>query len=363
MKRRISGCRRKKKAITPAIATMLLLVMIITITMIVMLWGLPKIQNMQSDASYKIAKSYFEALDDSVYTLCKGNVGDSVSSPLKFSDGTYSISNNAEFWIITYQLSRYFTIMFLDLEDGDNKVDIYSPDDSIKVADMPGVRVNVSWPLLGADEEAQDQPIYPKSGGKFYFTTKHSVDSATKFTVNYKGNDITECWVIALDLISVEMDTFSGGFEIHEVNNALVSNYPHGMHVETGPDFYLNHETRTFVANFAKYDINGISTANRGSYNINLNLKSIGIGLNSNAMNLRMEFTGDYKDAWYLFFIKQYSGYVIEENTMRFIRDSGLTDFTGLLLETPSADDPFSTNLISFKIRVNLIEVQTEAMA
>jgi hypothetical protein len=358
MNRRLSGRRRRKQAITPAIATMLLLVMIISVTMLVMIWGLPKIQNLQSDASYKMAKSYFEALDDSVYTLCKGNVGDSISSPIKFPDGTYSISNNVDFWIITYQLSREYTVIFQDLGDGDNKVDLFEAEGK----NIDGARVNVSWPLLDKEETASNQPIYPK-GTKYYFTARYRIDSATRFTLNYKGKDISECWVISLDQISIEMDTFGGGFEIHETNNALLSNYPHKEHVETGPDFHLNHKSRTFVANFAKFDINGVSTADQGSYHVNLNLKTIGIGVNDQAMNLRMEFTGDYKDAWYSFFIKQYSGYVIEENTMKFIYDSGVTDFNGLILETPSMDDPLSMNLVSFKIRVNLIQVQTEAMA
>jgi len=355
------GKKRRRSAVTPAIATMLLLVMIITVTMVVLVWGLPKIQSLQSEATFKVARSYFESLDENVYSLSKGNVGDSVSSNIKFSEGSYSIRNNVDFWVIMYQLSSEYIIIFEDLEDGDDKVIIYEANGK----DITEAKVNVSWPLRDAVDLAKDQIIVKKPAtSRYYFTTEFAVDSATKFTVNYKGINIAEAWVIALDEISIKMETAHGGFEINEINNALTSDYPSNNHVESGPDFYLSHDSRTFVANFAKFDINGVSVASKGSYSINLNLKDIGIGTNPRAMNLRMDFTGEYRDAWLYYFRETFSPDKSKrDECLRFIQEGSIKDFDGLLLDAPDLDDPFATNMVNFKIRINLIDVQTEAIA
>ena len=184
---------------------------------------------------------------------------------------------------------------------------------------------------------------------------------AGKFTMSYKGTDVAECWVVALDEIAVNIKTVKGGYYLREINNALTSDYPSKRHVEVGPEFLLNQDTNTFIANFVKFKPNGITSASEGSFSINLRLKAIGVGA-SQARDLRMEVTGDYTEVWYTYFENQFANFFSGSEKLTFIRESEVSAFYGLKLTYLSTGAALSENLYEFKIRINVCEVQTEAV-
>ena len=357
-------CKERRQAVTPAIATMLLLVLVLTITIIMIIWSLPRIQDMQSDASYSQALSYFEAFNSNVNSVSKGNVGDTSTSQLQLTNGDYSIKEGVEYWVMEYQFSKQYTVLFKDLDDGDNKVVVFSPDDTISGVEMLNCRVNVSWPIQSDYAEATQQLIFKSGGGAstvYYFTTEFEINQAAQFTISYKGQNIAQCWVVALDEVGLNLKTVKGGYYLREINNALTSDYPTARHVEIGPDFLLNQDTSTCIANFVKFKPNGITSASEGSYSIDLRLKTIGLG-DAYARDLRMEITGDYSDVWYNYFENQFSNFFSGGKKIAFIREAALPGFSGLKLVYMDNGAAQTDNLYHLKVRISVCEIQTEVL-
>ncbi len=348
-------------------ATVLLLVVVIVITVGLIIWGVPTIQDMNSDSIYRSNLNSMTTLNDQIRALATGSLDDMRSSTISMADGTFSVNEDQEVWCISYQTQRDHTIRFFDLEDFDEKVYLECTDGSI--ADIQNVRVNTNWLMIKSAVAPNEQTsvtnlqVQPVTGSKGYVALMRPTLGAVHLTVEYGGEIIAGAFIVSVDTMSSTVSSSRGTFELRLASGGLTSDYPSLKHVEESMDFRLSPESRTLVANFIILDNKGIASATKGIYDVNLHLTERESGIAEGAKDVRVEiFSSNYDEVWYDHMSEDYK-----------TANQGRTEFTGfapteaqgfedgVTLLLPNNEYPEDNGQVTLKVQTSLMDVNVRS--
>jgi len=301
---------RNRQAVSPAIATMYILLVVVGLTMMYIGIQFPAIQKLDAESNYKTTLGYFQALDQDLHTLSTESVGSTRMGMLPAGHtGTLGVKTDEQAWVYTYQYrpDSDIRIEILEYVEGKSFDSIYR----LHVNDASGNTTPDRWNGWEVDIYWPQSNIEPGLGKPI--TETHSqvaLDESIRDTMRVVVNDengdpVAGAWIFCTDTIFRTFSNSAGSFILREESGGLSSDFPDKPHVESPPEIITGE--RGITVRTIQFD--GGGSVSRGKYQVQMSHLDKHVAIEEGIYDLQLQIYGEYRDMWYSYLTSAGTGY------------------------------------------------------
>ena len=288
------------------IATMLLVIITITIVAVVIMWGLPLIRDNQDKTTISTYQRNMNTLEGNLKHCLLQGPGYQLENSFSFVDTEFYMEKDSEIWIISYSYFPSINITYTGLDDDDESFDI----DTLGYAGYPDFDLeecDAKVEFIDPKPVVEDPIILLDymSGYKSPVEMKGFL----RVSVIFNETVISEAWKFSMDVLEQTVHTNSKAYDFAMSNGALLSSYPTSDAVITDPLMVENREYGSLSLSMVDMKRDGLNRFTSGRYSIGFEVLSTETISLKDVYNVRIEITGDWAEAWMEYFNGDYQEY------------------------------------------------------
>lgn len=298
--------KRNRAGTAPVIATMLLVVITLTIVGIVITWGLPLIRDNQDKTTIRTYQRNMNTLEGNLKHCLLQGPGFQLENSFSFVDTEFSMKKDSEIWIVSYSYFPSVNITYTGLDDPDKSFDI----DTLGFTGLAGFEMKECKARVEFidPKPVVEDPIIVLDYMSGY-RSPVEMKGFLKVSIIMNETVISEAWKFSMDLLEQTVHTNSKAYDFAISNGALMSSYPTGNEVVTDPLIVENREYGSLSLSMIDMKREGLNRFTSGRYSIGFEVLSTDIISLEDVYNVRIEIKGDWAEAWAGYFNKDYREY------------------------------------------------------
>lgn len=306
---------KNQRGVTPVISTMLLVVIMLVIVSVVMAYGLPMIQDRQSQNTMNIYLRNMQTLELDLEKSIYNGIGYQSSNQLRLQHSELTVNNDAEKWVLYYSFYPTINITYTGLADGDSFFDIAT---SGRVS-FPDFRKEE---CIARIEVIEPSPKVPGEVMNLQYVMGFNYDveleDIVKISILFHQKTISEVWIFTQGIVESKVSADGNTYKMALANGGLLSTHPQGKYVKSEPFFREDHLEGTLALSLVHIQARLFSQISTGEHEIGFQVMSEKTLSTRSIYNLHIEIVSDWASAW-----TEYLSQNFEEHK------GGLSDFSG----------------------------------
>lgn len=123
----------KDSAVSPVIATILIMTIMVTAITAIMFWGNMLVLDMQTDANMGATLNYMKAINGGIRDVSDGGLGTGRNIHYSLSNGEASIKKDSSLWAVSYSTLNNDSVRFSNINDSSFQVDTEGYSDTARI--------------------------------------------------------------------------------------------------------------------------------------------------------------------------------------------------------------------------------------
>ena len=293
-------CYRRKDALSDIVSIILIASVVTSAISVIMLWGIPYMDNEKANSRAESALYQFINIDTSIKDIITQGVGSKRYVNFITDAGYLHLRPQGTFWVIYYSVIEDFDFNVSSFEENSFDFDLKR---NSGIDDHTEFLFNAT----SIDKEESDNTLESVTLGTTETIVFDDITFDSSITINIEDDVedilIGKIWVFDLGSILYETSSSDRTFNIIIQNGAVLFGTESSQYVTNEPNIYNTDEKFVMRIIEFEYDSQTIG-GGRGNYRFAVNLQKSSVPENRRTIPeyLKMQISGNQADAWISFF-------------------------------------------------------------
>jgi len=327
--------------VSPILGTMLILLLMVTMITSILLWAAPMIDEFEDTNQYNSMKGLMESIDHRVDYLMTTGVNSSVDLNLMIPPGTLGVTNDREFWLVSFDHVNPLLSAEDDFYYGEFEKNLNNDAGTFVLSSTYNrtVDVLVKWVDNGKTEGQYGALL----NNSFAISTINDIVETFTVTIldHQRQEPLSRCMVFSVNHINGNLKCPSGRFDFLALNGGVMTEYPNPEEprVISSPEYVesisitpqipdLSNKYSTgdcLILNIMNFSSSGLNIAGKGYYGLDMAYTDIRMNDMGEVRNVRLHVYGKYQQCIYNDYSRGFSKGISE-----------ITGFSGFIEESDS---------------------------